>query len=187
MNSDEKLQLQKMISANNVTDQTGDIRRLKHSVQISKDVINLSKLVKSYANIPNSDNTLNNEAMSKCPFLHKNYPLIYNKLLRSELDLHIMFNFLHILGKIEEGEIDQHMASFEVGKLLKKLFVDSALKRANLLDEENNVKGEELVKPVSNLSYADFKKMNNQDTSTTQSQPKDVSEWKVTRQKDKKD
>ena len=38
MNENEKLQLQKMIKMNNVEDQTHQIRNLKHSQLIKKDI-----------------------------------------------------------------------------------------------------------------------------------------------------
>jgi len=35
---------------------------------------------------------------------------------------------MDILGKIEEGKVDQMKGSIEVGELLKKMYIDSALK-----------------------------------------------------------
>ena len=40
------------------------------------------------------------------------------------------------MEKIEKGVTDQHNASFEVGKLLKEMYIDSALKRSERLDKE---------------------------------------------------
>jgi hypothetical protein len=50
---------------------------------------------------------------------------------------------------------DQHEGSFEVGKLLKKIYIDSALRKADKLDEAN--KEQEEKKPVEQISWAEFK------------------------------
>jgi hypothetical protein len=50
------------------------------------------------------------------------------------------------LKKIEDQEIDQHEGSYEVGMLLKKIYVDSALKKANKLNE--NAKVEFAIPPL---------------------------------------
>jgi hypothetical protein len=44
---------------------------------------------------------------------------------------------LTILKRIEDGELDQHEGSFEVGKLLKKLYIDSALRRNDKKESKN--------------------------------------------------
>jgi hypothetical protein len=41
---------------------------------------------------------------------------------------------LDILKKIEDGQLDQHEGSFMVGTILKDIYVDSALKKAEKLD-----------------------------------------------------
>mgnify|MGYP001055987524 CR=1 FL=1 len=41
MNPSEKIQLQNMISENNVVDQTDNIRKLKHSQDIKRDIIRM--------------------------------------------------------------------------------------------------------------------------------------------------
>ena len=43
--------------------------------------------------------------------------------MRDELDLSILHQFLTKLRDIEEGVLDQHEASVEVGGLLKKLYM----------------------------------------------------------------
>jgi hypothetical protein len=48
-----------------------------------------------------------------------------------------MTQVLYILKMIEEQKVDQHEGSVLVGKLLKQLYIDSALKRGENLDKEN--------------------------------------------------
>ena len=66
----------------------------------------------------------------KCSFLFTNYTDIYNRLKKDELNLDIMGNFIMILKRIEDGDIDQHEGAFMVGKLLKDIYIDSALQRS---------------------------------------------------------
>ena len=46
MNPQERLQLDKLIRANDVTDNTNNIRELKHSKPLSEDVVMLLKIKK---------------------------------------------------------------------------------------------------------------------------------------------
>ena len=60
MDENQRLQLQKMITVNNVEDQTGLIRDLKHSHILRENVNNLVMLKAKYSNDPDG---LNLEAM----------------------------------------------------------------------------------------------------------------------------
>ena len=156
MDDNARLQLQKMIKANDVEDMTGLIRELKHSILLRNEINILLKLMRDNKN---SEDNLFEEASSKCSFLFTYYTDIFNKIRKNEISLTILFNFLDVLEKIEDGKLDQHEGSFEVGKLLKELYIDSALKKA---DKINGSYEKELVvreEPI-NMSYSDFKKYN---------------------------
>jgi hypothetical protein len=64
------------------------------------------------------------------------------------------------LQKVEDGLLDQHEASFEVGTLLKKIYVDSALRKAEKLNAETGEKEPEYKGPQVNISWRDFKNNN---------------------------
>jgi hypothetical protein len=49
-----------------------------------------------------------------------------------------MSKLIQILKLIEDGMVDQHEGSVAVGKLLKELYVDSAMKTADNIDKRNN-------------------------------------------------
>jgi hypothetical protein len=155
MDDKARLQLQKMIKANNVEDQTQLIRELKHSQILRNDINALILLKAKYRDDPDQ---LLLESMSECNFLFTYYTDIYNKVKKDEIDLSILNQFLDVLGKIEDGEMDQHEGSFAVGTLLKQLYVDSALKKAEKLDKEHekNQIIEEKVEPVQ-ISWKEFK------------------------------
>ena len=57
------------------------------------------------------------------PFLFNKYTDIFNKIKKDEIDLNILFQLLHILKLIEDSKLDQHTGSFEVGKLLKSIYI----------------------------------------------------------------
>lgn len=122
MNPEQRLQLNEMIKANNIADNTEKIRSLKHSDQILADVekIVCLKQGKEWKEIED-------ECRMTCPFLYNHYTTLYHRLLRDGLNLTILRTFLSVLKEIEEGKIDQHDASFKVGTLLKQLYVDPKL------------------------------------------------------------
>jgi hypothetical protein len=159
MDPNARLQLQKMVKANNVEDQTELIRELKHSYLLQDDINNLIKIKAKYRNDPDP-NKINVEAMEECSFLFTYYTDIYNKVRKDEIDLSILNRFLNVLRQIEEGEIDQHDGSYLVGQLLKELYVDSALKKAGKLDEQ--YKEKEVVPEKNtgmNISWKQFKRI----------------------------
>jgi hypothetical protein len=154
MDDKARLQLQKMIKANNVEDQTELIRELKHSHLLQNDINNLIMLKAKYRN---NQDKVNEEGMTECGFLFTYYTDIYNKIRKDEIDLKILNQFLNVLRRIEDGELDQHEGSFVVGTLLKEMYVDSALRKAAKLNENQE---QEYVEPreVVNISWKDFKK-----------------------------
>lgn len=156
MDEKQRLQLQKMIAANNTEDQTELIRNLKHSSILRNDLNNMVLLKAKYRDQPDK---IHLECMHECNFLFTYYTDIYNKVRKDEIDIHILHQFLDVLKKIEDGELDQHEGSFQVGTLLKKLYVDSALKKAEKLDEANKANIEEPIKPSVQINWRQFKKM----------------------------
>jgi hypothetical protein len=156
MNPEQKLHLQNMISANNVEDQTELIRKLKHSV-ILRNEANTFIFLK--AKHRDDAEKLHLEAMQECLFLFTYYTDIYNKIRKDELDMKMFFEFINVLQEIEDGVLDQHSGSFKVGNLLKEMYVDSALKKAektSLAHPEEAV-SQPLVTPFYAISWKEFK------------------------------
>ena len=151
MDDNARLKLQEMIKANNVSDQTETIRSLKHSSTLRENVNTMILLKNKHKN---NLIELNEEASRECYFLYSNYTDIYNKIKKGEIDLVILFQFLDVLEKIELGELDQHEGSFEVGTLLKKIYVDSALRKA---DKLNDARSETQQNSGSSITWKQFK------------------------------
>jgi len=156
MDSNQRLHLQKMITANNVEDNTTTIRQLKHSHKLREDVNNLIMLKVQYQNDPD---TLHLEGMTECSFLFTYYTDIYNKIRKDEIDLQILFKSFDVLRDIEDGKIDQHEGAYEFGLLLKKIYVDSALKKAEKLNATTGEKEPEYKGPQVDVSWSQFKRM----------------------------
>lgn len=157
MNENQRLQLQNMIKANNVEDQTELIRSLKHSTILRNEVNNMIAIKARYRDDPKKIDMM---LVSECGFLFTYYTEIFNKVKKDEIDLNILNKFIDVLKMIEDGELDQHSGSFLVGTILKELYIDSALKKADKLNEENGTKREE-IKPTTNISWQEFKKLKN--------------------------
>ena len=158
MDNNQRLHLQNMISTNNVEDTTDLIRQLKHSHILREDVNNLIMLKSKFIDEPDK---IHLEAMSECNFLFTYYTDIYNKIRKDEIDLKILFNAFDVLRDIEDGKLDQHEGAFEFGNLLKKIYVDSALKKAEKLNAETGEKEPQYKGPQVNVSWSQFKKMKN--------------------------
>jgi hypothetical protein len=156
MDDKQRLQLQNMIKANNVEDQTEFIRNLKHS-QIIRNDVNTMILIK--AKFRGDEAKIHEECVNECNFLFTYYTDIYNKIRKDEIDIGILNKFLDVLRRIEDGELDQHEGSFFVGTILKELYVDSALKKADKLNVNDEIRPEP-KKPEKKISYKQFKRMN---------------------------
>ena len=160
MNPDQKLALQKMMTENDVLETTDQIRSLKHSAQIREEVKLLRALKRKHAKLSESDPVgFDSICTAECGFLFNNYTDIFNKVKKDELDFAILDQFLSVLGRIEAGDIDQHEGSFEVGKLLKKLYIDSALRKSEHLDEASG-QAQPVRRETKAISWRQYKMTN---------------------------
>lgn len=161
MDTNQRLQLEKMISSNNVEDCTERIRETRHSSFIREDVSKLIKLKKEYSRLAKSNPTQFDQiCTSRCSFLFNNYTDIYNRVFKDELNLDILNNLLNKLSEIENGNLNQHEASFEVGKILKEMYIDSALRKSEKLDKKYGSSTSNKPKPkIKNISYAEYKRI----------------------------
>lgn len=154
MNEHDRLQLGKMIHANNVEDVTNNIRERNHSSKIQADVDTMIQLKSKHASMEESQ--LYSLLETQCSFLFTYYTDIFNRLKKDELSLEIMSKFIHILHQIEHNEIDQHEGAFLVGKYLKEIYIDSALQRGNKLDMQNLNVDELPVVPL-NITWGQYR------------------------------
>ena len=162
MNETESLQLKKMISENQVEDQTNDIREKKHSEKIRTDVTRMIELKKKYPRLEKTNQEqFDNMLTNQCSFLFNNYTDIFNKVKKNEINLDTLWQLLNILRRIEDGTVDQHVGSYEVGKLLKKIYIDSAITKDDNMWAKNKQKNKQKNKPdKKKISWDEYKKLN---------------------------
>jgi len=150
MNAEDKLNLQKMINANDVADCTDEIRAKRHSGLIRADVNRMIAIKRKNAALQQTNpDALEELLIAGCNFLFINYTDIFNKVRKDEVDLNILSRLLDVLESIENGKLDQHSGSYQVGTLLKEMYVDSALKKAKKLDEQHQDEQPVMRKPKS--------------------------------------
>jgi hypothetical protein len=153
MDSQDRLNLKKLISEYKPEETTSKIRTLKHSSKIKEDVERYLQLKSKYARLPKQ--TQLQMYQNQCGFLYENYTNIFNKLVKEQLNLSILYRLLILLKGIEDDKYDQHEGSVMVGKILKQLYIDSALKG----DEKNDKKSKkERKRRGKKLSWAEYKR-----------------------------
>ena len=159
MDDKQRLDLSKMLKEYQTEETTDKIRELKHSKKIKEDVGIMINLKSRYSRMEKNENTRFKElCRSHCSFLYNNYTNLFNRLFKNELDLNILSQFIHILSNIENGTIDQHEGSYMVGQILKKMYIDSALKQEKHMEEKDNKK--QPKKRAKNISWKEYKKIN---------------------------
>ena len=138
MSATDRLDLKRLIQnqGDDYKDNTDGIRRLKHSSLILADVQKIENIKRTMAT---KRKTRNQEYVTacqvNCSFLFNKYTDIFNRLIKDELDLDLLSEMLTTLKKIEDGKLDQQEGSVIIGKILHKIYVESALKRCDNIDK----------------------------------------------------
>ena len=162
LSNQDKLALSSMIKANETQDYTQKIRETKQSQLIRDDIKQLLFLKDKYKRLSKSNpKEFDTICTNQCKFLFNNYTDIFNKIKLDTLNLTIMDSFLNILKRIEDGELDQHEGSFLVGKYLKELYIDSALRNEEKIKKNESKKKvqKKPLNPERNITYKEFKKL----------------------------
>ena len=97
MDLESRLNLERMIKEYQPVETTDKIRTLKHSQKIQQDVERMLKLQKDYKRL--DFNTLEKMIQKQCNFLYTNYFNLFNRLLKKELDLSILWKLILYLKK----------------------------------------------------------------------------------------
>jgi hypothetical protein len=157
LSDDERINLKKLMNEMDYVDNTETIRRLKHSTKIRENIRKMTQLKNDFAEIRmNSPEQFFNIVQTECEFLYNNYTDIFRRLMKDEIDTTIMGKLLIVLKLIEDGQIDQQDGSVRIGRLLKELYLDSAVKRADALDKQHS-KEKESVNDGKQISWSKFK------------------------------
>jgi hypothetical protein len=141
MNDAQKLQLHELMKQNNTVDNTHLIRELKHSALLRSNINRMMELKRTIA-----EPELGKRCEQECYFLYEKYTALYHRLYKDRVDLSVLDTFLQVLSKIEEGVFTQQEASFEIGTLLKRMYVDPELQ-----------KKEPTFKTAKNIQWQEYK------------------------------
>lgn len=142
MNSEERLNLKKMVAqSQEFVDHTEGIRRLKHSGLLLDGMRDIEKLKRAKPDLrENNPDEFTELCKTASPVMYKLYTDLFHKLVNDELNLVIMVKLIRVLELIEQGQLDQNEGSVVVGKILKELYVDSAVRLGDKLDKANEDK-----------------------------------------------
>jgi hypothetical protein len=157
---EDRINLKKLMEENaEYVDNTNHIRQLKHSEKIRDDVRKINYINNHFAELKQNDREKYVDVCrTECVFLYNNYTDIFNRLVKDEIDLSIMTQLLTVLKMIEDEKINQEDGSIMVGKVLKRLYVDSALKRSENIDKEHQRESSpEEIREVLPISWKQYK------------------------------
>ena len=167
MTDDERLNLKNLMNELDYVDNTDTIRRLKHSVKIRDNMRKLEDLKREHSDMRiSSPEQFFNIAHTQCKFLYDNYTDIFRRAMKDEIDIVIMTRLLIVLKLIEDGQLDQQDGSVRVGKILKELYLDSAVKRADALDKEHE-KDKPVINNGTKMTWRKFKQAGMPELSTS--------------------
>lgn len=139
-----------MIQENNIEDTTSKIRDIQQSDVLLKELEYMCDEQKKLVQNGDKMEKLGELCDTKCIFMKTNQKKLYDKLLEDNMKnnecyiktVDIAIEMIHILKKIEIGEINQHEGAYEFGKICSKIYVDPIINR-----KENE-----------NLSWEEYKK-----------------------------
>jgi hypothetical protein len=131
-------QLDNLMRDEDIVHSTERIRELKHSSKIRGDLERLMALRHEHTRA--TPEVFRRMVLARCPFMHEHYSDVLFKLIKNEVDINLIMRFVDLLAAIETGQLNQHEASFQVGTILKKIYIDSVLKRDELREQEEAAK-----------------------------------------------
>jgi len=158
----DKMNLKNLVSKMGAEDNTDNIRKWRHSTKIRDDIRILDTLTQEKFDLRITDpETYSKTCIDAAPFLYEHYQDLFKRMIKRELDLTIMTKLLVILRLIEDEKVDQHEGAAMFGKILKELYIDSAVKQGDNLDKER-VNEDQVEKNVGKtISYKEYKKLQN--------------------------
>ena len=164
MNTEERLNLKKLLSQSDAEDNTEAIRRIRHSGELLNAIRDIENLKRKHAEMRHTNpEEFADLCRTQVPFLYNCYTDIFNKQVKDELNLGIMVRLIKVLQLIEDGQVDQHEGSVLVGKFLKEMYVDSAMRRGDNLDKAREAEdsNQETKEEPKKISWKQFKTANN--------------------------
>lgn len=166
ISNQERIDLKRLVQQTpECEDNTERIRKLKHSTKIQNDVNKFWKFKKENMKMYQENiGQFEIEAQAVADFLYLNYTDLFRRLIKDELNLGILAKFLHVLKAIEDGKVDQHEGSVLIGKILKEMYLDSAVRHGENLDKKYAAESGEENMPKNTgqtISWREYKQSKN--------------------------
>ena len=161
ISNQDRLDLHKLMRESDAADNTDTIRRVQHSGPIIESIRTMELLKRSHKELRETDpEQFFILCTDKCKFYFTDYMDLFRRQLKDELNLAIMIKMIRFMELIEQNQATQHEASVIVGQYLKELYVDSAIRHSEHLDEQRA--GEEATNPVEQrdercIGWKDYK------------------------------
>ena len=161
MNDAQRGRLSELIKEHNVVDNTQGLRDAPRSGALRGELKQLALLKRHHATLDAA--RFDQLCREKCPVLHGEYPDVLARIKPPNVDVGVMESMIDALGTIESGGADQHEASFEVGKLLKRKYIDRRIGSAQAAGRSAPAQAAGRSAPAqaadrSALSWAAFKR-----------------------------
>jgi hypothetical protein len=160
----ERLDLKRLLNTTNCEDNTKHIREVKHSTKIQRDVMELVQFQRKHRKMAEeTPEIFELEAQAVASFLYVNYTDIFKRILRNEINYEILGKVLDVLKAVEDEKVDQHEGSVLVGKVLKEMYLDSAVRHGNNLDKKYQETAPPKPVPVVEklISWKEYKNQGN--------------------------
>ena len=157
MSDKDRINLKQLIAENGTVDYTNHIRSLKHSVPLFKELAALMRIMQDYEDT----DKITELAIVQCPVLYSAYPDMYVKLIKKQFKFPMALKFVQVLKRIEDGTVSHHEASYEVGMVLRKMYVDSAIQGTPASSTNTSLPQADTSlpqgRPALNTSWKDWK------------------------------
>ena len=132
-----RIEFQEMLRKEGRTDQTEHIRELKQSYILEENLDTLLELKEKYGN---DVKKIEEEGLNECGFLYTRYTDLFHKIKNDELDIELFRRLIGHLRDIENEEVDQCEATFNI---VKELYINAAEKRRENIDQQKKKEEEE--------------------------------------------
>ena len=163
LSNEDRIDLKRLLSTSDCENNTEHIRTMKHSTKIQNDIMKLAQFKNAQQTLYESyPDKFEEEAKVLVPFLANGYTDIFNKVIRNEINFEILGKLLYVLKAIEDEKVDQHEGSVLVGKILKELYLDSAVRHGENLDKKHAAEEPPKPKLVEGrpISWKEYKSSN---------------------------
>ncbi|NBR15916.1 MAG: hypothetical protein EBU01_15270 [Crocinitomicaceae bacterium] len=159
LNSSEKKEAFESIIKNtdyDCTKHTEGLRKYKPSETLKREAVLLNVLIeKNKEKYEQTPNEFKEECAIQCPFLFGNYPSIFTKMYKKEINMLIFYKLVQTMKKIEDGEIDHAEGSKIFSEIGLAFYKSKQLNDDTTMDEPSQ---EIQHKKENAISWTEYKK-----------------------------